>query len=66
MIESLCDNQIKTKESLEEIEQIVDEQKDLTKGMGYFAAKNMLFLEYLMLLKVYELFKLNGRSLISG
>lgn len=34
--------------------------------MGYFAAKNLVFLEYVMLLKLYELFKLNGRSLTSG
>lgn len=31
--------------------------------MGYFAAKNMIFLEYQMLLKLYELFKINGKSL---
>ena len=34
--------------------------------MGYFSAKNLVFLEYLMLLKLYELFKLNGKSLTAG
>jgi hypothetical protein len=44
----------------------VKEHKDLSKAMGYFSAKNLVFLEYLMLLKLYELFKINGRSLTTG
>lgn len=65
LIESLCDNQIKTKESLHEISQFI-EQEDLSKGMGYFAAKNLVFMEYMMLIKLYELFRINGKSLTSG
>ncbi len=34
--------------------------------MGYYASKNLVFLEYLMLLKLYELFRINGKSLTSG
>ena len=34
--------------------------------MGYFSAKNLVFLEYLMLLKLYQLFRINGKSVTSG
>jgi hypothetical protein len=34
--------------------------------MGYFNAKNLLFLEYLIHLEFYELFKINAVDLTKG
>ena len=44
LIENLCDYQLKTKEGLEDISALVKQQKDLSKAMGYFSAKNLVFL----------------------
>lgn len=41
-------------------------EKDYTKGIGYYNSKNLMLLEYLIQLQFYQLFKINGEDLSSG
>jgi len=42
------------------------EPENYKKGMGFYSAKNLVFIEYLISLKTYELFKINGEDFTKG
>lgn len=61
MISSQNELETKAQQILEEVN-----QRDYSKGLGYYNSKNLLLLEYLIHLQYYQLFKVNGESLTEG
>ena len=52
-------------EKLQQMKERVEERA-YDKGIGYFNAKNLMFLEYLIQLEFYELFRINAVDLTKG
>lgn len=62
MMEVMIGCQSTLGEKLQQMRERVEE-RSYDKGIGYFNAKNLMFLEYLIQLEFYELFRINAVDL---
>lgn len=65
LLEKMVEGQGEIEKKVGEVRTWVEE-KEFVGGLGYYNAKNMVFMEYLIQLEFYELFKINGVDLTSG